>query len=84
MSYCADLIFYIGGKIMTTISRQNQLTEKQRYWLRHIEQWFQSGLSQAAYCRQNNLKVRHFNYFNSRLKKENLPVQFVQVPVEAV
>ena len=66
---------------MTTASRQNQRTKKQKYWQRHIEKWSQSELSQAAYCREYHLKIKSFNYFKSRLKK-NLPVQFVQVPVE--
>ncbi len=69
---------------MTTTSRQNKLTKKQRCWQRHIEQWSQSKLSQAAYCREQNLKIKSFTYFKSRLKKKNLPVQFVQVPVEPV
>jgi len=68
---------------MTAASRQDQLTKKQRYWQRHIEQWSQSGLSQAEYCRVRNLKIKSFTYFKSRLKK-NLPVQFVQVPIEPV
>ena len=68
---------------MTTASRQNKLTKKQKYWQRHIEKWSQSGLSQAAYCMERNLKIKSFTYFKSRLKK-NLPVQFVQVPVEPV
>ena len=68
---------------MTTSSQQNQLTRKQKYWQRHIEQCSQSRLSQAAYCREHNLKIKSFTYFKSRLKK-NLPVQFVQVPVEPV
>ena len=68
---------------MTTASRQNQRTKKQKYSQRHIEKWSQSGLSQAAYCREYNLKIKSFTYFKSRLKK-NLPVQFVQVPVEPV
>ena len=68
---------------MTTASRQNQRTKKQKYWQRHIEQWSQSGLSQATYCRERNLKIKSFTYFKSKLKK-NMPVQFVQVPVEPV
>ncbi len=69
---------------MTTASKHNQLTKKQRYWQRYIDQWSQSGLSQAAYCREHKLKIKSFTYFKSRLKKKNLPVQFVQVPVEPV
>lgn len=66
-----------------TTTRQNQQTKKQKYWQRHIKKWFQSGLSQAAYCRKYNLKIKSFTYFKSRLNK-NLPIQFVQVPVEPV
>ena len=67
---------------MAAGSRQNKITHKQMYWQRHIEQWSQSGLSQAAYCREHNLKTKSFTYFKSRLKKKNVPVQFVQVSVE--
>ena len=69
---------------MTTASKQHQRTKKQKYWQRHIEQWSQSELSQAAYCKEHKLKIKSFTYFKSRLKKKNLPVQFVQVPVEPV
>ncbi len=69
---------------MTTTSKQNQITKKQRYWQRYIELWSQSELSQAAYCREHKLKIKSFTYFKSRLKKKNLPVQFVQVPVKPV
>jgi hypothetical protein len=69
---------------MTTAIKQDRITHKQMYWQSHIEQWSQSGLSQAAYCRESNLKIKSFTYFKSRLKKKNLPVQFVQVPVEPV
>ncbi len=68
---------------MTTTSRQNQQTKKQKCWQRHIKKCSRSGLSQAAYCREYNLKIKSFTYFKSILKK-NLPVQFVQVPVETV
>lgn len=69
---------------MATERRHNQLTEKQKRWQHHVEQWSKSGISQAEYCRQNNLNVRCFHYFKSRLQQKNLPVQFVQVPVEPV
>jgi len=68
---------------MTTAIKQDRVTHKQMYWQRHIEQWSQSGLNQATYCRERNLKMKSFTYFKSRLKK-NLSVQFVQVPVEPV
>lgn len=39
--------------------------EKQRakaFWLEHIQQWDQSALSQAAYCRQHGLCKKRFSY----------------------
>lgn len=69
---------------MTTRQRHDQLTKKQRLWQHYVDQWSHSGLSQAEYCRQNNLNIKSFNYFKSRLNKKNLPVQFVQIPVEPV
>ena len=67
---------------MATGSRQDKITQKQMYWHNHIKQWLRSGLSQAAYCRKNDLKIKSFTYFKSRLNKKNLPVQFVQIPIE--
>ena len=67
---------------MTTESRHDKITQKQMYWQTHIEQWSQTDLSQAAYCRNNNLKIKSFTYFKSRLNKKNLPVQFVQIPIK--
>ena len=69
---------------MTTAIKQDRVTHKQMYWQHQIEQWSQSGLSQAGYCREHKLNLKSFNYFKSRLKKKNLPVQFVQVPIEPV
>lgn len=67
---------------MATESKHDKITQKQTYWQIHIEQWSQSGLSQAAYCRKNNLKIKSFTYFKTRSNKKNLPVQFVQIPIE--
>jgi len=32
------------------------------FWLDHIQQWDQSELSQAAYCRQHDLSEQKFSY----------------------
>ncbi len=66
---------------MATESKHDKITQKQMYWQTHIEQWSQTGLSQAAYCRKNNLKIKSFTYFKSRLNRKNLPV-LVQIPIE--
>lgn len=61
---------------------QNRISQRQIFWQTHIEQWSHSGLSQVAYCRQNNLKIKSFVYFKAKNKKRNLPVAFVQIPDE--
>ena len=32
--------------------------EKRQFWEDHVQAWQQSELTQAEYCRQNNLKNR--------------------------
>jgi hypothetical protein len=39
---------------MDQLSRAEQLEQKRSYWKQQIEQWQQTGLSQAEYCRRNN------------------------------
>ena len=50
-----------------------------RYWKSHIDMWLSSGLSQSEYCRQKELSRDRFAYWKTKLKKKNLPVEFVQV-----
>ncbi len=57
--------------------------ENKRRWENHIEKWEASGLSQAAYCRKNNLRSRGFGYWKRKLEKQNLP-EFVEVPAISV
>ena len=61
---------------------QDKISQRQIFWQTHIEQWSHSGLSQVAYCRQNNLKIKSFVYFKAKIKRRNLPVAFVQIPDE--
>lgn len=37
------------------------------YWQSHLDGWRKSGLSQAAYCRQHNLKYVNFRKWKERL-----------------
>jgi hypothetical protein len=32
-----------------------------KHWITHIEAWQRSGLSQAAYCRQQQLNAKSFS-----------------------
>ena len=54
---------------MEQLSRAEQLEQKRSYWKQQIEQWQQSGLSQAEYCRRNNLKHHRLVYWKRRYLK---------------
>lgn len=40
---------------------------KSAFWKPHVEGWRDSGLSQAAYCRQRGLDLRRFGYWRRTL-----------------
>ena len=59
---------------------QQQLARKRRSWKKHVEAWRASGLPQAQYCRQHNLKVHCLVYWRKRFARKNQdPVSFVQL-----
>ena len=41
--------------------------EKRQFWEGHLQVWQQSGLTQAEYCRQNNLKNHRWWYWRKRI-----------------
>ena len=41
--------------------------EKRKFWEDHVEAWQHSGLTQAEYCRQNNLKNHRWWYWRKRI-----------------
>ncbi|MCP4552971.1 MAG: IS66 family insertion sequence element accessory protein TnpB [Bacteroidetes bacterium] len=50
-----------------------------QFWENHIKEWSQTKLTQNAYCRNNNLRPNQFTYWKNKFKRQNLPVEFVQV-----
>lgn len=42
-------------------------------WSSHIAKWKSSGLSQAAYCRSNNLKYHAFIYWRRKYESRTSP-----------
>ena len=42
---------------------------REQSWRRHREQWKQSGVSQAAYCKQHQLIYHQFIYWNAKFNK---------------
>ena len=67
---------------MEQLSRAEQLEQKRSYWKQQIEQWQQTGLSQAEYCRRNNLKHHQLAYWRKRCLKTESAVSFAAVHLE--
>ena len=59
--------------------------QRQQFWQEHLKKWSESGLTQTAYCRINNLKASRFTYWKIKFnnlkvtRKTNLPVEFIQI-----
>jgi hypothetical protein len=66
---------------MEQLSRAEKNKRKRRCWKKRIEQWRQSGLSQAEYCRQHHLKDHQLSYWKRRFEKTESAVSFVSLPV---
>ncbi len=45
----------------------------QTLWSEHIKHWQASDLSQAAYCRQEDLDEQQFSYWKRKLSKTRQP-----------
>jgi hypothetical protein len=68
------------------------LTERGRFWTKHLRQWVRSGLSQAEYCRQKRLSSPALGWWKRQLPKElwadtplglpeSGPDAFVELPI---
>ena len=56
------------------------------YWVKHIEAWQTTGLSQAKYCREHQLKPHQLSYYKCQfIKQKKLSSAqesgFIQLPV---
>ena len=51
----------------------NQKTTQEQ-WLQRVEAWHDSGLSQNAWCRQNDVKPSQFGYWKKKLWTRDAPV----------
>ena len=64
-------------------SRKETNEKLNRYWKANIERWATSGLTQTQYCRRNDLSRDRFTYWKRKFKSQNLPVEFIQLPMPA-
>ena len=56
---------------------------RRQYWKRHIRAWRDSGLSQAAYCREYGLKHYQLCYWKTRLSEDQAGVSFVPLQLSS-
>ena len=52
---------------VTNSAKESDAKEKRQFWEGHIQAWQQSGLTQAEYCRKNNLKNHRWWYWRKRI-----------------
>jgi hypothetical protein len=57
-----------GGSLMDAAAGR---LDRRSKWLELLEQQEKSGLSQAEFCRQNNLSKSNFVYYKGTLKTKN-------------
>jgi len=62
---------------MAADKQQRSLTQRGRFWLRHLQRWRQSGLSQAQYCRQQHLSAPAFGWWKGRLSAGSVRAESV-------
>lgn len=55
-------------------------TEKEQFWQEHFKAWQASGLSQAEYCRQHDLKFSNFAYWRTRNNRKRRKLMPLAVP----
>jgi hypothetical protein len=67
---------------MDELSRLEELEQKRSYWKQHIDSWQETGLTQAEYCRQHNLKHHQLVYWKKRFLDTETGVSFVSLKLE--
>jgi hypothetical protein len=61
--------------------QNNESTQASMFLM--VQSWQQSGLSQQAYCREQNIKYHIFHYWFRKFKEQTVPTVrpgFVQLP----
>jgi hypothetical protein len=67
---------------MEKLSRAEQLEQKRTHWKQHIDSWQQTGLTQAEYCRRNDLKHHQMVYWKKRFLNTETDASFVPIKLE--
>ena len=67
---------------MDQISRAEELEQKRSYWKQHIDNWQETGLTQAEYCRRHNLRHHQLVYWKKRFSHTETGVSFVPLKID--
>ncbi|MHC4433765.1 MAG: IS66 family insertion sequence element accessory protein TnpA [Planctomycetota bacterium] len=52
------------------MAKTKKKTSRAAYWQEHISQWSKSGLTQAEYCRRNNLSQAAFHWRKREFRRK--------------
>jgi hypothetical protein len=66
------------------MSQQQATTERQQYWLNHIEACQQQGISMKAYAQQSGIELRSLYDAKSRLVREGVLPRRAKSPFQKV
>jgi hypothetical protein len=85
MERCQDAArLFKGGGIMEKRARDIEVEEKRNRWKKHVKDWRNSGMTQAAYCRRHNLSAKSFYYWRKKYSDFSpptlVPVKFAIHP----
>jgi hypothetical protein len=58
--------------------------ERNKFWNAHVQSWNKSDLSQADYCRQNNLNKNRFNNWKKKFLNPETNNHFIKIPKKAL
>lgn len=68
------------AEFISNLSKTVSETPLSQFYQQHFNTWKRSGLSQAEYCRQNDLNRHRFGYWKRKLSKTENQVEFVMLP----
>ncbi len=68
---------------MSSPTKSKNRKKQIKYWQAHIKAYQRSGLSQAEYCRQNNLRSNRLRYWKKKFQnqQDSQNPSFVNLPL---
>jgi hypothetical protein len=65
------------------LNTKQRRQEKENHWRPHLEAWQKSQQTMIAYCREQQLNVEQFRYWNTQLCKtqQTAPLSFSEMKV---